>query len=73
MYSDFQLKWSYKPPTVPGWYWVRMADEDQIVEVEQRDEGLVYWMVGLKEHAKVTESSHRTQWLGPLPLPDRQA
>ena len=64
------MKWSEKPPTVPGHYWWRATPKTPlcVVWVEYNNRGLRVY------HHGSTTSSDPTVigglWLGPLPEPE---
>lgn len=66
-------EWTTEPPTEPGWYWARHANQKRlpgaiVVEIGAGlDGGLYAYPAGEGHHG--WDMQMFTHWLGPLPVP----
>ena len=59
--------WTTDTPTEPGWYWLRLRDAVDIVDVEQTDEGLcILWDAAPRDRVADMRGAF---WSGPLQPP----
>jgi hypothetical protein len=66
------MDWTPDKPSTEGWFWLRLAAHDIIVEVyDHADDGL---MVDLGSTQKPTayKMLEDAEWAGPIPHPDQK-
>lgn len=70
------MKWSDKPPTKPGWYWLRIPPHGipQIVQVEHDEycNYMVIWLAGSECDEPLHKQPSSAQWAGPIPEPEEK-
>jgi len=65
--AAYAMKWTADTPTEPGWYWLRLRDAVDIVDVEQTDEGLcILWDAAPRDRVADMRGAF---WSGPLQPP----
>lgn len=71
------MKWTDKPPTKPGWYWLCIPPHGipQIVQVEHSEYFccLVVWFAGNECEEPLRKQPSSAQWAGPIPEPTEEA
>jgi hypothetical protein len=73
------MKWTYKPPQEPGWYWIRInRAEAHIVRInEYAEQGKKYLTISAvgENYAIPIERltiKFRYEWAGPIPEPSAE-
>ena len=67
-----KLEWTDKPPTMPGWYWVRWQNRIEIIYVYDHKGELACQWIGDDCAYFVEGEKDVEQWAGPIPEPTEE-
>ncbi len=67
------MRWTYQPPTKPGWYWVRRREdifniEPTIAKVWKWSRRLRVDVPGVLFNVAINDT-YEMEWAGPIPEP----
>jgi hypothetical protein len=67
------MQYSTKPPTQPGYYWLKSGEAEEIVEVwtDPEQPGKAWWIHRCGDgNCSALESAEAALWAGPIPKPE---
>jgi hypothetical protein len=62
--------WSKKPPTVPGWYWIRRPGLTAVVKISKPWKDVIVQMAGCNDLIAMEATDKSCEWCGPLSPPE---